>query len=64
MSQMVIYKGIVVEPVERDGEKLRIRSKNPADAQKASLEFTDMQGTIALFEAWVPETECRAVDLD
>ncbi|MDJ0842292.1 MAG: hypothetical protein QNK37_37670 [Acidobacteriota bacterium] len=62
MSQIVIYKGITVEPKERDGGKIRVRTSNPADAQKAGLPFKDMEGGAAIFEAWVPEDELVAVD--
>lgn len=62
MSQIVIYKGIQVEPQERSGGKIRVRTKNPGDAQKADLPFKTMEGSAAVFEAWVPESELVAVD--
>ena len=62
MSQIVIYKGIQVEPVERSGDKIRVRTKNPGDAAKADLPFKEMSGTAAVFEGWVPESELVAVD--
>ncbi len=62
MSQVVIYKGVAVEPVERSGDKIRIRTKNPSDAQRVGLLFKDMEGGAAVFEAWVPEADLVAVN--
>lgn len=62
MSQIVIYKGVAVEPLERSGDKIRVRTKNPSDAQRAGLPFKDMEGSAAIFESWVPEAELVAVD--
>lgn len=62
MSQIVIYKGVPVEPVERSGDKIRIRTKNPSDAQRAGLAFKDMIGGAAVFEALVPEADLVAVN--
>ena len=62
MSQIVIYKGVSVLPQERSQGKIRVRTTNPADAQKAGLPFAEMDGATAVFEAWVPEQELVAVD--
>lgn len=62
MSQIVIYKGVPVQPMERSGDKIRIRTKNASDAQKADLPFKEMSGMEAVFEAWVPEAQLVAVD--
>ena len=62
MSQIVIYKGIVVEPKERHDGKILVRTTNPVDANKAKIPFKDMEGGTAVFEAWVPEGDLVAVD--
>ena len=62
MSQIVIYKGIAVQPVERENGKIRVQSRNAADAQKAGLTFKEMDGMAAVFEAWAPEDELVPVD--
>lgn len=62
MSQTVIYKGVVVVPLERADGKIRVRTQNPADAQKADLPFKDMEGGRPCFEAWVPEDQLVPVD--
>lgn len=62
MNQTVIYKGIVVKPVERVGDKVRVRTSHPSDAQKAGLPFKELQGGQAVFEALVPEADLVAVD--
>jgi len=62
MSQIVIYKGVTVYPKDREKGKILVRTSNPADAQKASLPFKCMEGSSAVFEAWVPEEELVAVD--
>jgi len=61
MSQIVIYKGVVVEPKDRNDGKILVRTTNAGDARKAGLPFKDMEGTAAVFEAWVEESELRAV---
>ena len=62
MSQIVIYKGVRVEPVERSGEKILVRSKNPSDAQKAGLQFKTLEAGVAIFEGWAAEDDLVAVD--
>ena len=62
MSQIVIYKGVMVEPVERSNGKIRIQTKNPGDAQKADMAFKDMDGTTAVFETWANEDELVPVN--
>jgi hypothetical protein len=62
MSQIVVYKGVTVEPVERSDGKIRIRTKNPVDAKKAEIPFHDMVDGLAIFEAWVAENELVVVD--
>lgn len=62
MSQIVIYKGVPVQPVERDGARIKVQTNNPGDAQKADLPFKEMNGATAVFEAWVPEDQLVAVD--
>ena len=62
MSQIVIYKGITVEPKGRESGKIRIRTTNAADANKAGIPFKEMEGGAAVFEIWVPESELVAVD--
>jgi len=62
MSQVVVYKGIMVEPLERSGDKILVRTKNPNDAQKVGLPFKTLEGGVAYFEDWVPETDLVAVD--
>lgn len=62
MSQVVIYKGVLVEPVERTSGKIRVRTKNAVDAQKAGIPFKSMEGATAIFEILVPEEELVAVD--
>lgn len=62
MSQIVIYKGVSVEPVERSNGKILVRTKNPSDAQKADLPFKALEGGVAVFEGWVQESDLVAVD--
>lgn len=62
MNQTVIYKGVIVKPVERVGDKVRVRTANPNDAQKVGLPFKDLEGGQAVFEALVPEADLVAVD--
>lgn len=62
MSQIVIYKGVQVEPVEREGSKILVRTKNPGDANKAGIPFKDMEGGQAIFEVWASEDELVAVN--
>ena len=62
MSQVVVYKGIMVEPLERSGDKILVRTKNPNDAQKVGLPFKALEGGVAFFEDWVPEADLVAVD--
>ncbi len=62
MSQVVIYKGIMVEPLERSGDKIRIRTLNPGDANRAGLSFKEMDGGKAVFESWVGEDELVPVE--
>ena len=61
MSQVVIYKGIIVEPKDRNGSKILIRTNHAGDAQKAGIPFKDMEGGAAMFEAWVEESEQTAL---
>jgi len=61
MSQIVIYRGIVVQPIERSGESVRIRTDNAADAAKAAIPFKDLEGGRAIFETWAPETALTPV---
>lgn len=61
MSQVVIFKGIMVEPLEREGKKIRIRTKNAADAQRAEVPFKTMENGAAVFETWALEEELVAV---
>ena len=62
MSQIVVYKGIMVEPMDRSGGRILVRTKNPGDAQKAGLPFKDMEGGTAIFEDWVDESSLVPVD--
>lgn len=62
MSQIVIYKGITVTPIDRSGGKIKVRTHNAADAQKAGLPFKEMSGANAVFEDWVPESELVPID--
>lgn len=62
MNQIVVYKGIMVEPLERSGSKILIRTKNPSDAKKADIPFSRLENGVALFETWAPETELVAVN--
>ena len=62
MSQIVIYKGIMVTPVEVFQGKIRVQTRNPGDAQKAGMPFKDMADGAAVFEALVAEDELVAVD--
>ena len=62
MSQVVVYKGVMVEPQERSGKKIRIQTKNAGDAQRAGIPFKELDQGAAVFEAWVPEEELVAVD--
>ena len=64
MSQIVIYKGILVQPLDRSGGKILVRTTNPTDAGKAKLPFKDMEGSTAIFEDWVPEDQLVPVDRD
>ena len=61
MSQVVIYKGITVQAVDRAGDKILVRTSKMGDAQKVSMPFKEMNGTTAIFETWVPESELVAV---
>ena len=61
MSQIVIYKGVVVTPADRDGDRILVRTTNAGDAQKAGIPFKEMDGTTAVFETWVEESQLRAV---
>ena len=58
----VIYRGVVVDAVERRGQQVLVRSTNPADAQKVGLAFKEMRGGVAIFEAWASERELVAHD--
>ena len=62
MSQIVVYKGVMVQPVDRDGDRILVRTTNAGDAQKAALPFKDLRDGAAVFEAWVPEGDLVAVD--
>jgi len=62
MSQIVIYKGIMVEPVERVGDSIRVRTRNAGDASKVGFTFKEMDGSAAVFEGVVPESELVPVD--
>ncbi len=62
MSQLVIYKGIVVQPVEGSSGKIRIQTTNPGDANKAGIPFKDMVDGAAVFETWVAEDQLVPVD--
>ncbi|CAM2068007.1 hypothetical protein SCOR_21700 [Sulfidibacter corallicola] len=62
-QQIVVYKGVTVQAVERSGKRIRIQSRNPADAQKVGLTFKDLEGGVAVFEAWVEEDQLVAVDV-
>ena len=63
MSQIVIYKGVRVTPVDRSGNRIRVQTRNPADAAKADIPFKTMDGSTAVFEALVAEDELVPVDL-
>lgn len=62
MSQIVIYKGVRVQPVEKSGPKIRVQTKNAGDAQKAGLPFKTMDGGAAVFETWALESELIPID--
>lgn len=62
MSQIVIYKGVMVEPVDKSGSKILVRTKNPSDAQKADLPFKDLEAGVAIFEGWAEESDLVAVN--
>lgn len=62
MSQIVIYKGVLVSPVDRSGDKILVQTQNPGDAQKAGLPFKELKGASAVFEAWVPAADLVPVD--
>ena len=62
MSQIVVYKGIMVQPMDRSGDKILVRTSNAGDAGKAGLPFKEMQGSTAVFEDWVPEKELVPID--
>ncbi len=62
MSQVVIYKGIMVEPDERVGDSIRVRTRNAGDAQKAGLPFKELEGGAAIFEGLAPESELVPVN--
>ncbi len=63
MSQVVVYKGVVVRPVERADSKILVRTDNPGDAQKAGIPFKDLDQGRAIFEAWVSDNELSPVNL-
>ena len=44
MSQIVIYKGVSVTPIDRSGDKIRVQTRNPTDAAKAEIPFKTMDG--------------------
>ena len=59
----VAYQGILVFPQERSGSKIRIRTTNQADAQKAGIPFKELvEGSIATFETWVEESDLVPVN--
>ncbi len=62
-QQIVVYKGVTVQAVDRSGSRILVQSRNAADANKVGLPFKDMEGGVAIFEAWVEENELVAVDL-
>ncbi|CAM2008564.1 hypothetical protein [Acanthopleuribacter pedis] len=62
-QQIVVYKGVTVQAVERAGSRIRIQSRNAADANKVGLTFKDMEDGVAVFEGWVEEDQLVAVDL-
>ena len=62
MSQIVIYKGVMVEPLERSAGKILVRTSNPADAAKAGIPFKALDAGKAFFETWVSESELVPVN--
>ena len=62
MSQIVIYRGVMVQPLEHSGKRFLVQTKNPSDAQKADISFKGMVEGQAVFEAWVDEDDLVAVD--
>ena len=62
MNQTVIYKGILVDPVERSGDKILVSTKNLGDAQRAGLPFKELREGAAYFEGWVPEKDLVPVN--
>ena len=61
-QQIVIYKGVRVEPLDRSGDKILVRTRNPADANKVDLPFKELVEGAALFEGWVLESDLVAVE--
>ncbi len=57
MTANVVYKGIMVTPLERSKDKILIETINQSDAQKVSIPFKELRDGHAVFQAWVPESE-------
>lgn len=64
MSQVVIYRGIVVTPSERAEGRIRVETTNMIEAQRAGLAFHEMREGQAVFAAWVDEKDLIPVDAD
>jgi hypothetical protein len=62
MTQLLIYRGVSVVAVEREGEKILVETLRASDAQKANIPFFEMRQSLAVFRAWVPEREIVAID--
>jgi len=62
MMQILIYRGVPVVAVERQGDKILVETQQAADAQKAGMPFFEMRQSRAVFRCWVPEGEIIAID--
>ncbi|MCB1044814.1 MAG: hypothetical protein KDC35_17880 [Acidobacteria bacterium] len=58
----VVYRGVLVSPVDRSAERIRIETTNMNDAQKAGIPFSEMRNGKAVFAEWVPETDLVPLD--
>jgi len=57
MSQQVVFKGVLVSPIERSGDRILVETLNVTDAHKAEIPFKEMRGSTAVFQLWVEESE-------
>lgn len=62
MSQMVVYRGVVVTPTQRDGQRILVECADMSAAQKAEIPFHEMRDGKAIFAVWAEESDLVAVN--